>query len=76
VKRIFDVNREELINRKEAVRAEIAQVRHELARATREQPGSARAVHNAGRRAADLEARLQALAAEEHRLRLLIDRTR
>jgi hypothetical protein len=57
-------DRQALIERKAAVQAEIAQARSELARSG-SGPGSR----------SQVEARLQALMAEEHRLRLLIDRT-
>ena len=59
--------RQALIAEKEAVSAESARTRQELA--------SIRASRPDERREAELEARLQALMAEEHRLRLLIDRS-
>jgi len=69
-------SRDDLIERKEAVRAEIAQVRRELARARQAEaaaPERDRRKH--ARRIKELEARLDALMAEEHSLRLQIDRT-
>jgi regulator of replication initiation timing len=57
------MSRAELIERKEAVRAEIARIRQQLARARQTRQIEA------------LEARLAALMAEEHSLRLRIDRT-
>lgn len=67
------MNRAGLIERKEAVRAEIARTRQELARAQQTQAGPrpARSAHQI----AELEARLEALMAEEHALRLQIDRS-
>ncbi len=62
------MNRAELIQRKEEVGAEIAALRRRLSAA---QGGGRDA-----RRAGELEQQLQALMAEEHRLRLLIDRSR
>ena len=60
-------DRDELIQRKEEVRAEIAVCTRRLA---------AEAGQPDGRRAAELQARLEALMAEENRLRQLIDRSR
>lgn len=60
------LTRAELIDRKQAVIADISQARRELARL---QPTS-----EAQRRRAELDAWLNALMAEEHRLRLAIDR--
>ncbi len=62
------MNREELIQRKGEVQAELARLRRQLA-ATQ---GSGRPPRHPG----DLEAQIQALQAEEHQLRLQIDRTR
>jgi hypothetical protein len=70
------MNRAALIERKEAVRAEIARTRQALGRAQQIQagpPGPRPAW--AVRQIAELEARLDALMAEEHALRLLIDRS-
>ena len=68
-------SRGDLIERKEAVRAEIAQVRRELSRARQAEaavPERDRRTH--ARRIEELEARIEALMAEEHSLRLRIDR--
>ena len=61
------MNRDELIQRKEEVRAEIAACTRRLAAAT------AKPDH---RRAAELQAQLESLMAEESRLRQMIDRSR
>jgi hypothetical protein len=61
------MNRAELIQRKEEVRAEIAACTRRLA---------AEAGNLDGRRAGELQARLEALTTEENRLRQLIDRSR
>ncbi len=61
------MNRDALIQRKDEVRAEIAACTRRLA-AEGGKPDS--------RRAAELQARLDALMAEETRLRQLIDRSR
>jgi len=70
------LSRDDLIERKEAVHAEIAQTRRELAR-TRlaEAAASEREQRKLVRRIEELEARLEVLMAEEHSLRLKIDRT-
>lgn len=70
------MNRAGLIERKEAVRAEITGARQALARAQPAQSDAAgprppRAAHQI----AELEARLEALMAEEHALRLQIERS-
>jgi hypothetical protein len=62
------VNRDESIQRKQEVSAEIARLRRQLAGLEGSQGG--------GRRSAELDRQIQALMAEEHRLRLQIDRTR
>jgi len=62
------MNRAELVEQKEAVKAEIASVRRRMAQARGSDAKPARI--------AELEAQLQAHMAEEHRLRLLIDRTK
>jgi hypothetical protein len=62
------VNREELIQRKDEVRAEIARLRRQL--------GEAEAGGSHRDREPELQARLEALMAEEGRLRQLIDRSR
>lgn len=71
------MDRDELIGRKEAVRAEIVQLRHRL------EPIRAETTAGTGlrkralvRRLHQIEARLDALMAEEASLRLLIDRSR
>ena len=68
-------SRNDLIERKEAVRAEIAQVRRKLARARQaETAAPERDRRKPARLIEELEARLEALMAEEHSLRLQIDR--
>ena len=62
------MNRAELVEQKEAVKAEIAAVQRRLAQAWGSDAKPARL--------AELDAQLQAFMAEEHRLRLLLDRTR
>jgi hypothetical protein len=62
------MTRAELVEQKEAVKAEIVAIQRRL--------GQTRGSDARPARIAELEARLQALMAEEHRLRLLIDRTR
>lgn len=71
------MNRDDLIAAKGAVRAEIAQVvrRLEQARSALEGASGLRRRFLASR-VAGLEARLEALAAEESRLRQAIDRSR
>ena len=70
------MNRAGLIERKEAVRAEIARTRQALARAQQDQAGApGPRPPRAARQIAELEARLEALMAEEHALRLQIDRS-
>lgn len=64
------MNREQLISRKHEVIADIARTRREL---EKEQQ---RATWRNHHRRMALERRLDALMAEEHRLRLEIDRTR
>jgi len=69
------LSRDDLIERKEAVRAEIAQTRRELARARQAEAGAPeRDRRKHARRVEELEARLEILMAEEHGLRLKIDR--
>ena len=69
------LSRDDLIERKEAVRAEIAQVRRDLARARpAEATASERDRSKHARRIEELETRLEALMAEEYSLRLQIDR--
>jgi septal ring factor EnvC (AmiA/AmiB activator) len=70
------LNRDDLVERKEAVRAEIAQTRRELARARQAETAALeRDRRKHVRRIEELEARLVVLMAEEHSLRLKIDRT-
>jgi hypothetical protein len=70
------LSRDELIERKEAVRAEIAQARRELARVRQsEAAATERDRRKHARRIEELEVRLDTLLAEEHSLRLKIDRT-
>jgi hypothetical protein len=64
------MNRSQLIDRKHAVISQIQRTRRELER-VRLQPDS-----RSLRRAQELEAQLEGLMAEEHRLRIEIDRTR
>ncbi len=59
--------RDELIQQKEEVKAEIARLRRELA-AAQERGGASRP--------AEIESMLKSLMADERRLRLLIDRSR
>ncbi len=61
------MRRDELIQRKEEVKAEIVTVRRQLAAAE---------ASGARERSAELHSRLESLMAEEGRLRLLIDRSR
>ncbi len=61
------MGRDELIQQKEEVKAEITLLRRQLA--VSQERGAAS-------RAAEIESRLEALMAEEARLRLLIDRSR
>jgi hypothetical protein len=69
-------SRDELIERKEAMRAEMAQTRRELARVRQsEVAATERDRRKHTRRIEELEARLDGLLAEEHSLRLKIDRT-
>ncbi|MCU0500318.1 MAG: hypothetical protein MUC51_00885 [Anaerolineae bacterium] len=69
------MRRGDLIERKEAVRAEIAQTRRGLARARQaEASATERDRRKHARRVEELEARLEILMAEEHSLRLQIDR--
>lgn len=70
------MNRAGLIERKDAVRAEIARIRQQLARAQQAQAGAAdQRPSRVARQIEELEARLDALMAEEHTLRLQIDRS-
>jgi hypothetical protein len=70
------LSRDELIERKEAVLAEIAQARRELARVHQsESTATERDRRKHTLRIEELEVRLDALLAEEHSLRLKIDRT-
>ncbi len=70
------MNRAGLIERKEAIRAESARIRQQLARAQQTQPGAAgQRPPRVTRQIEELEARLDALMAEEHTLRLQIDRS-
>ena len=62
------MDRAELVEQKEAIKAEIASVLRRIAQA---QGSGGRPA-----RIAELDAQLQALMAEEHRLRLLLDRAR
>ncbi len=62
------MDRAELIQRKEEVHAELARIRRQLS--------TAREGSRDPRRVAELEGQLEALMAEESRLRLLIDRSR
>lgn len=62
------MNRAELIQRKGEVQARIGQARRRLALMRSKNPSS--------RSVEQLESALQALMAEEYRLRLLIDRSR
>ncbi len=63
------MDRAELIQQKDEVRARLERLR-------RQQAGLAAGDRVARQRAAALDAQIQALLAEEHRLRLLIDRSR
>ncbi len=70
------MTRNDLIARKELVRAEIGRVRRELARLQQLQArATGSAADQLARQAAALEARLADLMAEEHALRLQIDRS-
>ena len=69
-------SRNDLSERKEVVRAAIAQTRRELARTRQaEAAASERDRRKHARRIEELQARLEALMAEEHSLRLRIDQT-
>jgi hypothetical protein len=71
------VSREELIARKEAVRAELVRTHRSLERARAEaKAASGLRRHYLRRRVAQLEARADALMSDEYRLRQLIDQTR
>jgi len=71
------MNRVGLIERKEAVRAEIARTRQVLARAQHARAATTDQPHTRlAREIAALEARLDALMAEEHALRIEIDQHR
>jgi hypothetical protein len=70
------VNRARLIERKEAVRAEIARLRQQSARAQQTHTAATgQLLTRSARHIAELEARIEALMAEEHALRLQIDRS-
>ena len=71
------MSREELIARKEAVRAELARTRRTLER-TRAEVETASGLRRRylKRRLAQLETRADALMSEEYRLRQLIDQSR
>ena len=70
------MSRDDLIARKEAVRAEIARARRTLERVRGEAEGaSGLRGRFLAQRAAQLESQLDALMAEEYRLRLGIDRS-
>ena len=64
------MNRSQLIDRKHAVIAQIQRTRRELERVRLQQD------RRSQRSAQQLEAQLEGLMAEEHRLRIEIDRTR
>lgn len=64
------MNRSQLIERKQQVIAQIQRTRRELEHVRRQ------ADKRSQRRAQHLEAQLEGLMAEEHRLRIDIDRTR
>jgi hypothetical protein len=71
------VTREELIARKEAVRAELARTRRELEHMrTIAETSSGLRRRYLQRRLAQLETRTDALMSEEYRLRQLIDQSR
>ena len=71
------MNREELIARKEAVRAELARTLRTLERTRAEaEAASGLRRHYLQRRVAQLETRADALMSEEYRLRQLIDQSR
>lgn len=71
------MNREHLIERKESVRNEIARMRSQLARIrAAEVTAVGGECHRTAHQIQELEARLDALMAEEHSLRLQIDRSR
>jgi hypothetical protein len=70
------MNRAGLIERKEAVRAEIARLLQQLARAQQTHAAApGQPLTRSARQIAELEARLEALMAEEHALRIQIDRS-
>ena len=71
------MSREDLIARKETIRAELTRVRRELEQ-TRTVVETAAGLHRRylQRRVAQLEARSDALMSEEYRLRQLIDQSR
>jgi hypothetical protein len=71
------VSREELIARKEAIRAELARTHRTLER-TRAEAEAASGLRRRylRRRVAQLETRADALMSEEYRLRQLIDQSR
>ena len=71
------MSREELIARKEAVRAELVRTHRSLERARVEaEVASGLRRHYLQRRVAQLEARADALMSDEYRLRQLIDQAR
>ena len=71
------MSREELIARKEAVRAELARTHRTLERARAEaEAASGLRRRYLQRRVAQLESRADALMSEEYRLRQLIDQSR
>lgn len=69
------MDRDQLITRKGEVQIKLAWVQRELARVRAGQALPGPAGRRNSRRAQELEAELDALMAEEHRLRLLIDRS-
>ena len=71
------MSRDDLIARKDSVRAELARTRRELEHArTAFETASGLRRRFLGGRIAQLDARAEALMAEEYRLRLLIDQAR
>jgi hypothetical protein len=71
------VSREDLIARKEAIRADLARTHRTLERARDEvEAASGLRRRYLQRRVAKLEARADALMSEEYRVRQLIDQTR
>jgi hypothetical protein len=71
------VSREDLIARKEAIRADLARTHRTLERARDEvEAASGLRRRYLQRRVAQLEARADALMSEEYRVRQLIDQTR